>query len=184
MKGRKYSTVTRNYSLWLMPSGQAYRRLRGIILKLGGQYSTPIFKPHVTLLGRIVAPRREVLEKSARLARGMRPLVIRLGSLDGLDEHYRCLFVRAAKTRPLRDAYRAACQIFSVKKRPAYMPHLSLIYGDLPPRLKEQIIRRLGGRLALEFEVRSLRLYSTTGKPRAWRQIEAFDLSGVKLDGR
>jgi 2'-5' RNA ligase len=165
-----------------MPSGPAYRRLRGVILKLSRQYSTPVFKPHVTLLGRIVGARREVLAKSAQLARIMRPLAIRLGSLDSLDEYYRCLFVSAAKTRPLMKAYRAARRIFNLKKRPAYMPHLSLMYGSFPSRLKARIIRKLGGRFDLEFDVGSLHLYSTAGKPRAWRQVKAFSLSAIKLD--
>ena len=162
------------YSLWLMPGGQVYRRLRGVILTLSRKYATPAFKPHVTLLGRIVGPRRQVLAKSAKFARGMRPLVVRLGSLDGLDEYYRCLFVRAAKTGPLTKANRAARRVFDLQKQPAYMPHLSLMYGDFPPRAKKQIIHALGGRLELEFEVRSLHLYSTTGKPRAWRQVRTF----------
>lgn len=166
----------RTYSLWLMPSGPVYRRLRGVILRLSRKYSAPVFKPHVTLLGRIVGTRREVLAKSAQLVRRMRPLAIRLGSLDGLNEYYRCLFVRAAKTGPLRKTYRAAWRIFKVEKRPGYMPHLSLLYGNFPPRLKEQTIRMLGGRLPLEFKVRSLHLYSTAGKPRAWRQVKAFRL--------
>ena len=171
------------YSLWLMPGGQVYRRLHGVILKLSREYSTPAFKPHVTLLGRIVAPRREVLVKSAQLARSLRPLLIRLGALEGLDEYYRCLFVRAAKTGALKKASRAALRVFSRDERPAYMPHLSLVYGNLSPRVKEQIIRELGGQSELEFEVRSLHLYLTTGKPRAWRQVKVFDLSGLKRPG-
>lgn len=159
-----------------MPGGQVYRRLRAVILKLSREYSTPAFKPHVTLLGRIVGPRREVLAKSAQLARSMRPLWVQLGALDALDEYYRCLFVRAAKTGPLKKAYRAAQRIFSLEQRPAYMPHLSLMYGDLPSRLKAQMIRRLGRRFNLEFEVRSLHLYLTAGQSRAWRQVKAFDL--------
>jgi len=166
------------YSLWLMPSGQMYRRLRGVILKLSREYSTSVFKPHVTLLGRIVGPRREVLAKSAQLARSMRPLRIQLGALDARDEYYRCLFVRAAKTGPLKKAYRAALRIFGLEKRRACLPHLSLMYGDFPSRLKARMIRRLAGRCILEFEVRSVHLYLTAGPPRAWRQVKAFDLTG------
>jgi 2'-5' RNA ligase len=159
-----------------MPSGQVLRRLRGVILELSREYSTPAFEPHVTLLGRIVGSRREVLAKSGELARRMRPLVVKLGVLDGLDEYYRCLFVRAAKTWPLMEAHRAARQIFNLKERPAYMPHLSLMYGNFRARLKEEMIRKLGGRLDLSFEVRSFHLYSTAGQPRAWRQVKDFRL--------
>ena len=160
-----------------MPSGHVYRRLADTIVQLSKEYSSPAFQPHLTLLGRIVTSRRDALARTAHLARSLRPFTIRLGALQGLDEYYRCLFVRAANTDPLWKAYRAAQRIFSAKQRPAFMPHFSLMYGDFPAGLKKEVIRRLGGRLGLRFEVRSLRLYSTTGKPRAWRQLKAFRLS-------
>jgi len=173
----------KTYSLWLMPGGQVYRRLHGVILKLSRENSTPVFKPHVTLLGRIVGPRREVLAKSAQLARSMRPMRVQLGALGALNDYYRCLFVRAAKTGPLQQTYRAALRTFSLEQRPAYMPHLSLMYGDFPSRLKVRIIHKLGGRFNLDFEVRSLHLYLTAGEPRAWRQLKAFDLPRLKRYG-
>jgi len=159
-----------------MPSGQVQRRLAGTIVRLSREYSTPVFKPHLTLLGRIVGPRDEVLAKFAQLARRLRPFTIRLRVVDGLDEFYRCLFIRAAKTGPLMRAHLAARRTYNLPGRAAYMPHLSLMYGDFSANVKEKIIGKLGGRFALRFEVRSLHLYSTTGQPRYWRQVGRFHL--------
>lgn len=166
----------KNYSLWLMPAGSAFRRLAGVIHDLSRKYSTPPFEPHVTLLGRIALPEREVLVKSAILVRRLRPLAIRLTVLDDRAEYFRCLFVNAAKTAPLIEAHRMARETFHQKQRSAYLPHLSLVYGNLTPRLKKEIITSLGRRFELEFDVRSLYVYSTTGAPRVWRRIRFFRL--------
>jgi len=159
-----------------MPSGPVQRRLADTIVRLSREHSTPVFKPHVTLLGSIVGPRDEVLAKSAQIARHLRPFTIRLGFVDGLDEFYRCLFIRAAKTGPLMRAHLAARRICNLSGRAAYMPHLSLMYGDFSARVKEKIIGEMGGRFTLAFVVRGLHLYSTTGEPRNWHQVRRFRL--------
>ena len=54
------------------------------------------------------------------------------------------------------------------------MPHLSLLYGNFPPSLKEEMIAEMGPRLDVQFKVRSLHLYRTHGEPRQWRQSGEF----------
>ena len=56
------------------------------------------------------------------------------------------------------------------------MPHLSLLYGNFPQSLKEEMIAEMGPRLDVQFKVRSLHLYRTHGEPRHWRQVARFGL--------
>jgi 2'-5' RNA ligase len=116
------------------------------------------------------------MRKSAQVAAALRPLVIRLGQIDFFDEYYRCLFVRAALTEPLRKAHRVAHETLGHGREPSYMPHLSLLYGNLDRSIKEGLIAELGPRLDLEFKVRSLHLYLTHGDPRYWRRVASFTL--------
>ena len=159
------------YSLWLMPKGDVRRRLAETILDLSGKYSTPAFDPHVTLAGSIVGPVQEVVSKMQDLARLIPPFTVRLTTVDGLEEYFRCLFVRAAQTHPLVSANEAARQIFRLPKRPAFVPHLSLLYGRLPAKEKERIIASLGRRFELEFKATALHLYLIKGEPAAWRRV-------------
>jgi 2'-5' RNA ligase len=159
-----------------MPAGRVYRQLAGRIRELSREYSTPESEPHVTLLGGILGPEREVIAKSASLARLIRPFVVRLTNVDYLDEYFRCPFIRVAETEPVMKANQAAREVFSLWEQPAYMPHLSLMYGNLTSDVKEKIASQLGRRFDLAFKVRNVHLFSITGEPNEWRCVKAFDL--------
>jgi len=165
-----------HYSLWLMPSGEVRQRLAETILDLSRQYATPAFEPHVTLAGGIVGPPQEVASKMQDLARRISPFTVRLTTVDGLDEYFRCLFVRVAKTYPIMSANEAAREVFHLAPQPAFMPHLSLLYGDLPASVKQRVIASLARPFELEFKARSLHLYLIKGAPPAWRCVARFGL--------
>ena len=126
------------YSLWLMPKGEVRRRLAEAIVDLSGKYSTPAFEPHVTLAGGIVGPAREVESKVKDLARRIPPFTVRLTTVAGLEEYFRCLFVRVAQTRPIMSANEAAREIFRLPKRPAFMPHSACFMAAYRPKKKRE----------------------------------------------
>ena len=160
-----------------MPRGDVYDRLSRIIQRLSDRYGAPQFPPHVTLLGGCVGARRDVIGKSARLAAAVRPLVLRLEEIGFLDEYLRCLFVHVALTLPLRKAHRAARQAFGRERKPAFMPHLSLLYGNFPRSVKEEIAAEMGPRLDVQFKVRSLDLWKGHDDPRNWRRVASCGLA-------
>jgi len=152
--------------------------LAGTILDLSREYAAPAFEPHVTLEGGIVGPAREVASKMADLARRIPPFPVRLTEVDCFDEYFRCLFVRVATTHPIMRANKDARAVFRLEKQPPFMPHLSLLYGNLPSSVKERTVASLGRRFELEFKVSGLHLYLTRGEPTAWRRVGRF---GLKL---
>ena len=164
------------YSLWLMPTGEVCDRLSGIIRELSATYGAPEFPPHVTLLGSCTGSRWEVVRKSAEVAAAIRHFGIRLGEIDFLDEYFRCLFVHAALTEPLRKAHQTAVQAFERKRESDFMPHLSLLYGELSGTVKDLLTIHLGKRVDLEFKVRKLHLFRTQGEPSKWRRVASFGL--------
>ena len=164
------------HSLWLMPRGEVCERLSMIIAQLSARHDAPEFPPHVTLLGGCVGQRSELISQCAGVAATLRPFTIRLEELDFREEYFRCLFVHAALTAPLRHAHQAACQAFHRFREPAFMPHLSLLYGDFPRSLKERIIAAMGRRIDVQFKVRALHLYRTHGAPRHWRRVATLAL--------
>ena len=163
-------------SLWFMPTGDVCDGLLRILHQLSARYGAPQFSPHVTLLGDCVGPRRELIRQSARVAAALRPFALRLEEIGFLDEYFRCLFVHAGLTEPLRKAHQAAHQVFGHGREPAFMPHLSLLYGNFPQSLKEEVMAEMGPRLDVQFKVRSLHLYRTHGEPRLWRRVASFGL--------
>jgi 2'-5' RNA ligase len=163
-----------------MPTRKIRQRLAGTILDLSREYAAPAFEPHVTLVGGIVGAPQEVTAKMRELARRIPPFTIRLTAVDYLDEYFRCLFVRVATTEPIMTANKAAREVFHLEKQPAFMPHLSLLYGNLPASVKERIIASLGRQFELEFKVSSLHLYLTENEPAAWRRLASLGLGLCK----
>ena len=159
-----------------MPSGEVRQRLAGTILELSRQYGTPAFQPHVTLAGSIVGPAREVTSKMKDLAKRIPPFTVRLTTVGGLEEYFRCLFVRVEQTHPITSANAAAQEIFRLPKQPAFMPHLSLLYGSLPSNEKERIIAALDHRFELEFKATTLHLYLIKREPANWRRVATCGL--------
>ncbi|MBU2577814.1 2'-5' RNA ligase family protein [Patescibacteria group bacterium] len=172
-------TKAEGYSIWLIPSGDVYQELAKIISQLSEKYSTPNFEPHVTLIGagELVGTEEEMLSKTSKLTDLLRPFKIKLIKADYFDEYFRCVFIRAEKTKEITEVNNIARATFNLKLDPEYMPHFSLMYGDINPETKEKILADLGKEFDISFEVNSLHLFSTTGEVNDWHKVKEFPLS-------
>ena len=121
-----------------------------------------------------------MLAASLALARALRPFLVRLQGVEGRDEPFRCLFARAAADEPLLSAHRAAARAFGRAPDPEYFPHLSLVYGTLPPDVKAGLTVDLVAEAAVAFEAGSLHAWRTAGPVGHWREIGLFRLPGRK----
>jgi 2'-5' RNA ligase len=168
----------RGVSLWLMPEGEARDRLAGLIARLSERFSTPAFPPHVTLLPGIGGREDDLIAVSAALAADLPPFPVRLRGVEGCDEHFRCLFARAVADRPLRAAHAAAARAFGREPDPAFLPHLSLVYGTLPPETKWPLAMELASAVPRSIEVARLHVWRTEGPVGDWREVGTFPLAG------
>lgn len=165
------------FSLWMMPPPAIGERFRALIADLSRRSGTPAFEPHLTLAGVEAPTEAAACSRVAPLAAALAPLPVRLTDIGMTADYFRCLFIRAALTPALTQAYRSACA--ALDQTPAeFMPHLSLIYGELAPAAKAEIAAALGGRFDIEFTVERLALYTTTGAPPDWRCVCEFQLGG------
>jgi 2'-5' RNA ligase len=172
-------TKAKGYSLWLMPSGDVYNELAGLISRLSIEYSTPNFEPHVTLIGSLEGSEEDILSKTSQLATLIHPFNIKLTTVDYLDAHFTCLFIKVEKTNDMMKANWKAKEFFSPLRGRQYMPHLSLMYGDsitIPRASKKEIIAEIGKEFGMSFEVRSIHLFSTDGEPLDWYRVKEFTL--------
>ncbi len=167
------------YSIWLKPTGEARAELAAIISRLSRAYSTLLFEPHVTLIGELTGQEEELVARTRQLAGRLYPFVVQFGELGGLDEFYRCLFVRLQETAPVMKANAQARQVFHRESDDPYMPHLSLLYGNLPPAVKEEIKAQIGPIVHRSFPVDRIHLVSTYGETKDWYPLGEFALSCI-----
>ena len=166
--------TTSRFSLFYLPVGTVASTTSDLILELARRYKTPLFTPHVTLLGDLHLSKDEVMEKTAELARQLRPFTIQITHLEQGTSYFQCVYIRAASPK-LIESNKRARQIFDLKSEP-FLPHLSLLYGNLDSEIKESIIQEIGPAFNRSFNVNSIAIWETKEEPKNWNQIKTIPL--------
>ncbi|MGD8428001.1 MAG: 2'-5' RNA ligase family protein [Balneolaceae bacterium] len=164
-------TKTATYSLWLEPSGDIAFKLQERIKKLSSKYKTPVFSPHVTLLAGFKSTETELVSLANTLASTLEPFELLLTTAGYTDEFYRALFVHVEKTKHLNEMYMMARQLFDIRGDEDFMPHLSLMYGELSQNEKERILNIMGREFHIRFPVKNIVAMHTDGKPHEWDRV-------------
>ncbi len=167
------------FSLWLLPPEPFFSRYREIIHRLSREYGTQTFPPHLTLLGSQRGEEAAMVEQTSQLARILTPVPIHLFDVGGRDEFFRCVIINAERSPELMEANRKAKKLFHARPDEEYLPHLSLVYGDLEPSQKAALIQQIESPSDDRFEVHTLRLIATGGGPEGWRLVRDFSLIGM-----
>ncbi|MDX1585312.1 MAG: 2'-5' RNA ligase family protein [Balneolaceae bacterium] len=163
------------YSLWLRPFGDIAFSIQQRINKLSDKYDTPSFEPHVTLLSGLRHGETELIQLTDTLAGALSPFDLLLTKAGYRDKFYQSLFVHIKKSAKLMNAYNTALQLFGYEEEEEYIPHLSLMYGDISREEKERILSVMGREFHIRFEVHSLLLVKTEGKPDEWEKIHSAE---------
>jgi len=162
-----------------MPPEPFLSQYREIIHRLSREYGTPTFPPHLTLLGSQRGEEAAMVEQTRQLARVLNPVPIHLLYVSGRDEFFRCVIVYAEKTPELMEANCKARELIHAGPDAEFLPHLSLVYGDLDRSQKAALIQQIESPVEDRFEVHTLRLIETGGGPEGWRLVRDFPLIGM-----
>jgi len=163
-------TKTATHSLWLEPSGAAAYKLQERIKKLSRKYETPVFPPHVTLLEGVQSTETELVPLANTLASSLESFELVLTKAGYSDQFYRSLYIHVEESRQLIEVRKMACRLFD-KTNDDYMPHLSLLYGELSQNEKERILNIIGREFHIRFPVKSIVIMETEGKPKQWKKV-------------
>jgi len=167
------------YALWLLLPPDAHARFQALIARFSERLGTLLFEPHITLLGGLTGNEEELRRRTRVLAGALAPFEVRLLEAAWLDEFFRCLFVEIALSRALREAHEAAKDAFDQRVEATFYPHLSLVYGDLAERKKENIVDEIGRYFDETVRIEELALYETGGPE--WRCIERCRLGSAGI---
>ena len=166
------------YHLWLNPSGDLFGSLKGLMVRLCQEYRGPEFDPHITLLGDIDGDEEECCEKVNGLAHSLRTMEIRCKELAYQEDYFHCLYITVENTPVLANARQEATRIFGQASRSPFHPHVSLLYGLFPSRVKKSIIKSFPGdwpRSGLAKEMTLVRAESTN--PKDWHAVRICRLA-------
>lgn len=161
------------YALWLVPQGQRRKQLSELITRLARGHGAPAFEPHLTLIGSITSDDEgDVLRRTHLLASRLEPFEIKLAEVMHRDEFYRCLYLKAEPTEGLLRANVEARLVMAEICGPSeFYPHLSLLYGDFFPMVKEAIMQDIGRRMDITFTATAIKLVRICGGPKDWKPV-------------
>jgi 2'-5' RNA ligase len=119
-----------------------------------------------------------MLYRTQQLANSIKPFIFELTTVSYLNEFFRCLFIKVDKTKEIMEANQKARSIFDREQEPIFSPHLSLMYGNFPSVMKEEIINKIGGDFHIRFEAKSIYLVlsSSNVEPKNWKRLRQFML--------
>ncbi|KAG2446365.1 hypothetical protein HXX76_000951 [Chlamydomonas incerta] len=182
------------YSLWAQPKGRLGEQLKAEIGHLAARHGAPAFPPHTTVLGDIERPggRQEVLAVAAELAQKVKKYRINFTDVTRGSIYYQCVYLSVAKDDGAMAAAATAREVFGITTGP-YMPHLSLLYSDIPQEerakaVEDGIVRLYGessgyDTLLVEngYEVDSFAVWYTPVADKSlksWCLVGEFELTG------
>lgn len=165
-------SASSTYALWLQPNGDIAYKLQERIKKLSKKYNTPIFAPHVTLISSLTASETELVSLTNTLASSLHPFELILTKAGYQNNFYKSLFIHIKNNGVLNEMHETACQLFDQPDPAPYLPHLSLLYGDLDRNEKERILNIIGREFHIHFSVNSIVLMKIEDRPEQWKKIE------------
>jgi 2'-5' RNA ligase len=167
------------FSIWLVPAEAEAPRLQGWIDRLAGELGTVAFSPHVTLLGGLDADADpDTAQRALAWLADQSPLSLSLARLDDEATHFRAVTLRAEPTGRLL-AIRAAIENALATAGGPFLPHLSLLYGDLDAATKRAHGEALGIPLPIEAVFDGIELWRTDESDvPGWRRLARIPLHG------
>ena len=168
---------TTRYALWLKPETAAEQQLQAVIDTLAERYRAPRFAPHMTLLGRLFGDEADLAAKTEMLAATLQKFPVSVPGFAGAPYYFRCFYAPVASSPELRHAVDEAGSQFKASAGADFLPHLSLLYGQLHRDEKRQIPGIIGNAVPRSLEFDRLQLVRMSLSVSAWEVVAEHPLS-------
>lgn len=172
-----------SYSVWAFPPPDVKERLKSLMLSLRSEFGGPTFDPHITVVGELRLRRNDAIARLHSAAATIKPYTARISSVGHGALFYQCVYLLIDPSPEVTETSYHCCGHFGYKSATPYMPHLSLIYGDLEDGEKVRARKRAeeidSDIYGLTFEISSLALCKTDTRDKtteSWEMVELCDL--------
>ncbi|XP_020581564.1 cyclic phosphodiesterase-like [Phalaenopsis equestris] len=172
-----------SYSVWALPPPDFKHRLKSLMSSLRSEFAGPIFDPHITVVGDLPLRREDAIARFHSAAASVKPFTARIADIAYGTFFYQCVYLLIDPSPEVVETSAHCCGHFGYNRSTPYMPHMSLIYGDLSEEKKERARTRAmeidESICGLGFEVSLLALCKTDTRDRtteSWEIVELCDL--------
>ena len=130
-------------SIWLIPTQEDAQYLQTIINNLAATYQAPVFNTHCTLYSPTDLPALELRKILERSAKNMKSFYVKKVMISHTENIWKTIFIELLVSPELEQLHQAVISQFPKEQPYEFLPHISLIYKEMPYKEKEDIIRNL-----------------------------------------
>ena len=130
-------------SIWLIPAREDAQYIQVIIDNLSINYQAPVFSPHCTLYSPIDLPKAELKKILERSAKNMKSFYVKNIMISHTKDIWKTIFIELLRSSELEQLQQEVISQFQVEQPYKFSPHISLLYKEIPDKIKEDIIRNL-----------------------------------------
>ncbi|XP_055806293.1 cyclic phosphodiesterase-like [Solanum dulcamara] len=171
------------YSVWALPREDVRVRVKKLIEGLRSEFCGPQFEPHVTVIGAIRLTEAEARDRFKKACETVKPYSATVDKIDTGTFYYQCVYLLLHPTTEVVEASALCCSHFNYNRSGSYMPHLSLLYGDLTDEEKKKAQEKAyildEGISSLSFPISHLALCKTDTEDKScksWETVEECSL--------
>ncbi|XP_030512828.1 cyclic phosphodiesterase-like [Rhodamnia argentea] len=151
------------YCVIALPPDDLAPRLRSLMDELRSGFGGPQFVPHITVVGPVSLTEDDAVSKFRAACDGLRAYPATVDRVATGTFFYQCVYLLLRPTAEVVEASDRCSAHLGYKSPTPYMPHLSLLYGDLADEEKKKAQAKandLDGNLnGLSFLISHLALY-------------------------
>ncbi|KAL2343237.1 hypothetical protein Fmac_004522 [Flemingia macrophylla] len=171
------------YSVWAIPPEDVSGRCSNLMSALRSEFGGPTFQPHITVVGAIKLAPDDALKKLRSACEAILPFRVTVDRVAAGTFFYQCVFLLLRPDPLLLETSAHCCTHFGYSNSTPYMPHLSLLYGDLSDEEKRKAQERANAiddtLPGLTFQIDRLALYKTDTQDKtlqSWEKIAECSL--------
>jgi hypothetical protein len=159
--------------LWARCEEPLESRFLQLIQDFSRRFGGPSFPPHLTLATHFGDP-DEALRAAEAAAAALGRTQLRFETAEATADYHRALYVRAAEHPGLSACYTELVRR-SGKEQGAFLPHVSLAYGELGQH-RDTALREAQALLPLDAPLRAIEVWQLRGASKDWRRCAAVQL--------
>ena len=130
-------------SIWLIPAREDAQYIQVIIDNLSINFQAPAFSPHCTLYSPIDLPKAELKKILEQSAKNMKSFYVKNIMISHTEDLWKTIFIELLRSSELEQLQQEVISQFQVEQPYKFSPHISLLYKEIPDKIKEDIIRNL-----------------------------------------
>ena len=130
-------------SIWLIPAPKDTQYIQAIINNLAATYQAPVFDSHCTLYSPTDLPAAELKKILEQSANNMKSFYVKKAAISHTENIWKTIFIELLRSPELEQLQQAVISQFPKGQPYEFLPHISLLYKEIPDKKKEDIIRNL-----------------------------------------